>query len=163
MKAEGGINLLWAGMSLGVMFDAGAKFSTPLVAKHNLLRVGMHLFRCFRTVELATVGLLAVIGASCFLQGGASKGASQGQGLQRATMGAMIVCMLSSYIFPMPYLLEAGDYKIACMEAGVEPDPSKYPWLKVAHPLVVGLELLKILLLVLGANRALTAAHKLQS
>ena len=54
----------------------------------------------------------------------------------------------------MPYLLAGGDYTNECLAVGVQRDDAKFPLLRIAHKVVMLFEVLKLSLLLVGANCA---------
>mmetsp|Transcript_10553 Transcript_10553/g.25617 ORF Transcript_10553/g.25617 Transcript_10553/m.25617 type:complete len:158 (+) Transcript_10553:188-661(+) len=153
MSADGYISLIWAGMSLGIIHDAGVKFSTPEVPRSKLLRVGTHLFRSYRRVETSLAAVQAMLEARRVLSG---HNTDDGRGLNLPLMGALAVSLFHSHVFPVPCLLKGGDYVIGCEERGEPVDKQKVPWLKTAHRVVAVTETAKIGLLMWAAYIALT-------
>lgn len=152
VTAEAFLNILWVGGCVGIMHDAARKFSTPLVSRESLLRVGMHLFRSWRTAETLLVCMLFLLSFNNYFRGPSLQGATAG--LQRTTTAAICLSQMSGYVFPMPYLLTGGDYTNECLAAEVERDDAKFPLLPIAHKVVMLFEILKLSLLLVGANCA---------
>ncbi|CAE8605988.1 unnamed protein product [Polarella glacialis] len=154
--AVGMLALLWAGMSMGIVHDAGVKFSTPEVPRASLLRVGMHLFRSYRRVETGLACGVVALEAQRMLRGSKVGNGISSQ-LNRPLFGAVLVSTVHSHVFPLPYLLEVGDRKTAGEEKPQSEDISKEAILPLAHSLAVVAELVKISGLIWGAYVALNA------
>eukprot|EP00931_Biecheleriopsis_adriatica_P090217 TRINITY_DN64240_c0_g1_i1.p1 TRINITY_DN64240_c0_g1~~TRINITY_DN64240_c0_g1_i1.p1 ORF type:complete len:154 (+),score=27.82 TRINITY_DN64240_c0_g1_i1:74-535(+) len=144
-------SLLWAGMSLGIVHDAAVKFSTPEVPRLMLLRVGMHLFRSYRAVELILAAILAALQMRSAW--------SLSRGVNRPLAAAVVLSLVRSYVYPIPLLLREGDCTIA--GHGTCQDQSLQAAAGLAHAAVVSTELLKIGLLVWGA--ATSSKHRKHS
>uniref|UniRef100_A0A7S2NKW6 DUF4149 domain-containing protein n=2 Tax=Alexandrium andersonii TaxID=327968 RepID=A0A7S2NKW6_9DINO len=151
------VGLIWAGMSIGIVHDAGVKFSTPEVPRTKLLRVGMHLFRSYRRVETALVGIVGAAEAQRIIQA-----CREGRGLKcqinKPLLVALAVSTVHSHVFPMPALLAGGDHTIERHEQGEAVDPEKVSLVPLAHKVVGLTELTKIGCLIWGAHVALKMA-----
>jgi hypothetical protein len=125
--------LIWAGISIGVAFLATpAKFLAPSLALPVALDVGRHTFAVYNRVELvlAFVALLFAIG-------------SRQPRIWRFVLIIPVGAVLTQTLWLLP-ALDARAEKIMAGDAGVPPS--------AAHPVYVGLEILKILILIgLGA------------
>jgi hypothetical protein len=128
--------LLWLGLLLGVSFLATpAKFLAPSLSLPVALEVGRHTFAVFSYVEIAAaLTVLALALAS---------GLGRLVAAAAAITGAMVALQAL-------WLLPVLDARVETILRGGMPEPA------ILHEVYVGVEVLKALLLVFLAWRALT-------
>ena len=151
MFIVGYLSLLWAGISLGVVHDAVVKFSTPEVQRSDLLRVGMHLFASYRRLETGISCLLVTVEANNIISNPGSVAK-----WNKPLLSALLLRTFRTYLFPEPYLIQAGKFVINNIETGGENKLSKkrFPILSLAHKVAVCCEFFKIGFLLIAADVA---------
>jgi hypothetical protein len=130
--------LVWAGMLLGISFlEAWVKFRAPSLSLEEGLDVGRHVFGAFNKVELAFTLALTTCAAL-----------ARSPRAVTAAIGAVTTIVAVQSLWLLPTL----DDRVEVLLAGGTLGDAPY------HVLYIGLELLKLALLLLVGSAALRGA-----